>query len=191
MTDQAAAGQPDAWQISLLGAFRVRCGGALLPAAAWKRRAAKTLFKLLALRPDHSLHAEEAIELLWPEAGADAGRNNLDRTVYYLRQTLSAYLAPGGGQAILLHEGIIRLAPPAPPVVDALLFEEYLRRAAAAAQPIPWLERALALYEGPLLAEDRNEEWVFEPRERLARARALALHRLAAAYQAAGDAQRQ
>ena len=47
-------------RIHLLGGFRVAVDGRAIADAAWRRRAASGLVKLLALAPGHRLHRERA-----------------------------------------------------------------------------------------------------------------------------------
>ena len=50
-------------RVELLGGFRVERIGVARP-VVWQRRTARTLTKLLAAHPRHSLHREEILELL-------------------------------------------------------------------------------------------------------------------------------
>ena len=54
-------------RIRLLGDFRIEIDGRQIPAAAWPRRHAAALVKLLALRPGHQLHRDRVIDTLWPD----------------------------------------------------------------------------------------------------------------------------
>ncbi len=163
-------------RIFLLGPFEVDVNDQRLPATVWKRRKAKTLLKLLALRPLHQLHIEAAMDLLWPELSSADSRNNLDRTLYYLRRSLAS---GGAAPALTLSDGMLTLGGPV--WTDVAAFEQAL----AGADERATLEAAVALYRGPLLEEDRNEEWVIEPRQRLAAQHRELLRRLAALHQAA------
>ena len=57
-------------EIDLLGGFAVRIDGRAVPAAEWRRRQAAALVKLLALAPRRTLHREQVIDALWPDARA-------------------------------------------------------------------------------------------------------------------------
>ena len=52
--------------VSLLGGFEVQRRGDAAAILDWQRRSAKTLAKLLATCPEHALHREQILELLWP-----------------------------------------------------------------------------------------------------------------------------
>ena len=54
----------------------------------WRLRKAAALIKLLALAPDHRLHREQVMDLLWPELGRKAASNNLRQALHAARRTL-------------------------------------------------------------------------------------------------------
>lgn len=49
-------------EVFLLGEFEVKVGGMLVEENLWLRRSAKSLIKLLALKPQHRLHREQIID---------------------------------------------------------------------------------------------------------------------------------
>jgi len=53
---------------------------------AWRLSKAKDIVKLLALAPDHRLHRERALELLWPSLGRKAATNNLRQALRVARR---------------------------------------------------------------------------------------------------------
>src|SRR5579862_1643646 len=92
-----AHGEPGL-RVFLLGGFRVERRSELVPAGAWGRRAqARALVKLLALTPGHQLHREEALELLWPNAGPESARNSFAKALHAARHALEPDLAPRAG----------------------------------------------------------------------------------------------
>ena len=64
--------RPEPMRVWLLGGFRVSVGSRTIEGDAWRLRKAAALVKLLALAPDHRLHREQAMDLLWPELGTKA-----------------------------------------------------------------------------------------------------------------------
>ena len=64
-------------QIRLLGGFVVERGGQPVDARAWRLRKARTLVKLLALRPDQRLHRDFLLDALWPDRDPTSAVNNL------------------------------------------------------------------------------------------------------------------
>ena len=142
--------------MTLLGGFAAVAGGSEVPDSAWRLRKAKELVKLLALADGHRLHREQAMDALWPDRDPAAAANNLNQAVHAARRAL-------GAEAISGHEGLLRL--------EADLDVDAFERAAADArreQTGAACERALSLYGGELLPENRYDDWTSLERERLA-----------------------
>jgi predicted ATPase len=142
--------------LTLLGGFAAEAGGAPVAESAWRLRKAKELVKLLALADGHRLHREQAMDALWPDRGPDSAANNLNQAVHAARKAL-------GADAITLLDGVLRL--------EADLDVEAFERAAVEARGERTgqaARRALALYGGELLPENRYDDWASLERERLA-----------------------
>src|SRR5580765_288286 len=142
--------------VTLLGGFAAEASGVPVPDSAWRLRKARELVKLLALADGHRLHREQAMDALWPDRDPGSAANNLNQAVHAARRAL-------GSEAITLLDGLLRLEAE----VDADLFE----RAASEAQRERTARacvRALALYRGELLPENRYDDWASLERERLA-----------------------
>jgi predicted ATPase len=149
---------PDAQMPSviLLGGFAAEAAGVPVPDSAWRLRKARELVKLLALAEGHRLHREQAMDALWPDRDPGSAANNLNQAVHAARRAL-------GSEAIVVLDGLLRLEAE----VDAELFE----RAASEARRERTARacvRALALYRGELLPENRYDDWAALERERLA-----------------------
>lgn len=148
-------GRPRA-SVTLLGGFAAEVGGAPVPDSAWRLRKAKDLVKLLALADGRRLHREQAMDLLWPDRRLEAAANNLNQAVHAARKAL-------GAEAIDLQDGVLRLEAD----LDVEAFESAAvdaRRDRTGAA----CERALALYGGELLPENRYDGWAELERGRLA-----------------------
>ena len=168
-----------------LGGFHVRVGAYDVPAAAWRRRKAATLVKLLALAPGHRLHVEQALDTLWPDLAPAAARNNLHRTLHAARRTLEPDLVAGTPPAYLqLDADILSLSPLAAPWVDVAAFEA---AAARRTEDPAAYEQALDLYASDLLPDDRYEDWAIGPREALRGAFLDLRLKLAEIYERGGD----
>jgi predicted ATPase len=142
--------------VTLLGGFAAEATGVPVPDSAWRLRKAKELVKLLALADGHRLHREQAMDKLWPDLGPGAAANNLNQAVHAARKAL-------GADAITLLDGVLRLEAD----LDVEAFEQAAidarrERSGAACR------RALALYGGELLPENRYDDWASFERERLA-----------------------
>ena len=166
----SAAPAPDgALRIRTLGGFAVWQAGALVPASKWGRKKVAALFKCLLSAPDHRLHREQLLDLLYPETGPTEAAKGLRSTVYLLRKLIDAPDAPASH---LYSEGdllTLRPVPAGEPDPDWLDATAFLRAAAAAlARSDPAdCRTALALYGGEYLPEDRYEPWAERWREEL------------------------
>jgi DNA-binding SARP family transcriptional activator len=69
--------RPEPMRVWLLGSFRVSVGSRTIGGDAWRLKKAAALVKLLTLAPDHRLHREQAMELLWPDLEKEAASNNV------------------------------------------------------------------------------------------------------------------
>jgi DNA-binding SARP family transcriptional activator len=138
-------------RIWLLGSFRAEVDALPVPAEAWRRSTAKALIKLLALAPGHRLHREQLTEALWPDADADAGAASLRKAIHFARHAI-------GTDHIRLRDEVVSL--------EALRLWVDVEAFEAAAQSGN-AERALDLYGGDLLLEDRFEPWSEARREQL------------------------
>jgi predicted ATPase len=142
--------------VALLGGFAAEVGGASVSETSWRLRKAKELVKLLALAEGHRLHREQAMDVLWPDRDPGAAANNLNQAVHAARKAL-------GAEAIAVSEGLLRLEASVDVDVFGRAAVEALRDRSATA-----CERALALYGGELLPENRYDDWAAPERERLA-----------------------
>lgn len=142
--------------ITLLGRFEVRLAGRPVPDSTWSRRQAAGLVKILALAPRRQLHRDQVLDALWPDVPVDDAGPRLHKAAHYARRAL------GPGSLVLRNEHVL-LFPDQPVSVDATLFAEL---GGDAADPLA-AARAIELYGGPLLPEDRYDAWAARPRERL------------------------
>jgi DNA-binding SARP family transcriptional activator/tetratricopeptide (TPR) repeat protein len=166
-------------RIYLLGRFEVTRGEQQLRATDWKRRKAAALLQRLAL--ERRLLKDQAIEFLWPDTDPEAGANNLYRTLYALRQTLTDGLGLETPEAVFsFTDGLLLLND------DVSVDVEEFRRLLAGPSP-PSLQQALDLYRGDLLPDDLYSAWTQAPREGLRRARREASLTLAEQYRQLGQ----
>src|SRR3954452_16596438 len=126
-------------RIGLLGGFAVQCDGTEVPENAWRLRQSRSLVKLLALAPGHTLHRDRAREVLWPGHDARATTNNLHQVVYAARRALEAAGADGAA-TIALRDDVLSLQG------DVEVDLEVLEAAIAAARQT----RTVAAYEHAL-----------------------------------------
>lgn len=149
-------------RIALLGRFAVCRGERTLPGSQWTRRKTAALLQRLAL--EKRLLRDEALEFLWPESEPRAAANNFYRTLYRVRQKLDEALGAGAaGATFSFKDGVLRLAEDT--WVDVHAFEALCQQADSTAQ----LQKALSIYEGPLLPASLYEDWTALPRQTLHR----------------------
>src|SRR5437667_2212 len=98
-------------EIHLFGRFQILVDGQIVEPRYFTRRKPKQLIKLLALQPHHTLHREQAMELLWPDSDPESAANNLHKAIHMARHALEPSLEAVAeshfiltqGQQILLH----------------------------------------------------------------------------------------
>ena len=146
--------------IHLLGRFAVSVDGRPIPAADWRRDRAAALIKLLALRPAHRIHREQAMEIFWPDADPEAAGANLRKAIHFARRTLGVH------ELIEVGNDIVSLAPHAELEVDAESFEAAAKAALRGGDKSAY-ERAADFYGGRLLPDDLFVEWLDTPRAQL------------------------
>ena len=153
-------------RVELLGGFRVERNGAARP-VVWQRRSARTLTKLLAVHPRHSLHREEILELLWPDVPAKSALNRFGQALHAARRAFEPELLPRQSSAYLrLTESVLSLETEHV-VIDADHFQQLAESALGHGNEEAY-ESALAAYGGELLPEDRYHDWCAERRSFLA-----------------------
>lgn len=140
------------WRIELLGGLRARRGDGVVE----RFRTHKTGALLGILAYERRPHTRLAlIEELWPDCGAESGRNNLRLALAALRRTLET--APDErGYFLQADRALVSLLHVETDVAE---LESLLRTAATAPDPVPALERAIELYRGELLA-GFYENWI-------------------------------
>ncbi|MDB5058291.1 MAG: tetratricopeptide repeat protein, partial [Chloroflexi bacterium] len=154
-------------RIWTLGQFRVEVGGVLVPEVAWRRQAAIVMLKLLLLADFRRLPREHIANHLWPDADTETSRKNLASAVHALRRALEPTLTTATKSHYIQQAGVSLVLSLGPgDWVDYLEFEARLLEAAAATDPLPSLERAVALYGGDLMPEEQNP-WCMACREAL------------------------
>ena len=153
--------------VRLLGGFCIERSDVGQAVSDWPRRSAKTLIKLLAVQPGHSLHREQVIDVLWPKVNAESALNSLGKALHVARRALQPGLPRRQDSAYLrLADGMLVLSTDHA-VVDTDQFEQ-LAEDALRRREISVYEAAFAAYGGELLPEDRYESWCSERRTALA-----------------------
>jgi DNA-binding SARP family transcriptional activator len=150
--------QLDQVRVTLFGGLVVEVGDHRTTGTAWPTRRSAELVALLALREGHRLVRDQAVDLLWPHLGADAGAANLRKAAHHARQAL------GSADAVRLSGGMVALFPTHVVVTDVDAFE---RRAREAVRSGDRATCAALDDPGELLPEWPYEEWTRGDRDRL------------------------
>ncbi|MFN8623764.1 MAG: tetratricopeptide repeat protein [Chloroflexota bacterium] len=173
--DEAAP--PTAFQarIRVLGRFEVWLDGRRVDPPDGRP---SQLVKLLAVA-GRLVPIDEAVEVLWPDADPDLGRQRLRNVIARVRAA--------AGDLVVRDDEALGLAAWAD--VDLVRFEAEARAAldAPAAAQEPLVRAALARYAGELLPADRYEEFAAAARERATMRHLALLDRLAVLTAARGD----
>jgi DNA-binding SARP family transcriptional activator len=154
-----AGGSEGLLSVRTLGRFEVALGERVFPQAAWQRRQATDVFKMLLASPGYRVLKDQVLEWLRPEAESRSAHNTYYKALCHLRAALEKYAGyPGIRDMILGERDILFLAPGLIAREDATEFEQ-AARAARASGMIADYERAVALYSGDYLPEDLYEPW--------------------------------
>ncbi len=163
--------------VTLLNGFAADVDGEPVPDRAWRLKKARELVKLLAIAPNHRLHREQIMDVLWGDRAPDAAANNLHQAVHVARRALDP-------SAIEVRDEMVRLEAD----VDVDRFAAAAADARQAGTPAAYRE-ALALYRGELLPENRYDDWAQQRRDELIELASELEDELAALLSAQGDRQ--
>lgn len=153
------AKEAPALEIHTLGGLRVRRGGELLPAKAFGRRQALTLFKLLLAHRGQTLSRDELCERLWPGEEPEATQARLHVLVHDLRQALEP--DPANPRVILREGEGYRFAPQVPYFLDVERFEQLIHQGDGleGTAALEAYRQALLLYKGDFLCDEPYADW--------------------------------
>jgi DNA-binding SARP family transcriptional activator len=149
-------------RIHLLGEFRVAIDGRSVEESMWRRKKPASLVKILALEAGHRVHRERLEDLLWPDLDADAAGANLRKAVHFARRALE----DAGGAHFLASDADSVWLPRDDVSIDVDVFRDALGRARRGVD-VEEYQRAVGIYAGELLPEDRYDEWAATAREEL------------------------
>jgi DNA-binding SARP family transcriptional activator/GAF domain-containing protein len=160
--------------LQCLGRFTILRNGLLVRADRFTRRRALTLLKILLTRYGKQVHREELMELLWPDAVADAASTLLNVTVHCLRRGLEAAGSPDGGAKFVKRNGDhYYFDSDSPHRLDSHEFSQAVRQGirlqerGLRPQAAEVYRRAIALYGGDFLEDEPYSDWCGAERQRL------------------------
>lgn len=154
------------WQIELLGGLRAWRGEQILSHFQTQKTAA--LLAYLARYSSERHLRERLIDLLWPDAESQAGRNRLSQALSWLRPHLET--APDQHGDVLLADRYHIGLNPVRIVTDVGRFEAAVQAVeqAPTAEQVAALQHAVVLGEGEFLP-GYYDDWILEERSRLQR----------------------
>ena len=165
---------PPALAITLFGPVHVRVHG--LPLPSMRSRKVLWLLTLLILRHDRPVQREWLAGTLWPDMDQSQAFANFRPVLSDLRRALGDQ-----GARLQSPDRLTLVLTLTDAEVDVIAFDAAIKRG-----KLSDLERAVALYQGPLL-EDCTEEWVFQERALREQNCLMALLKLGETALAEGD----
>ena len=166
-TDSETEKGPASLVIYGIGQFRMYYNGQLIK--NWPNCKGKSLFKYLLLQRERPVAKEVLMELFWPDSSVDAARNNLNVTIYNLRQALRSLDA--SFSYIVFQDDCYRLNHTLQVWIDFEAFRELFKRGQQLfrenkhAEALIEFRSAELLYQGELFEEDRYDDWIIPERQ--------------------------
>ncbi len=179
--------------LSLLGPFQARFDEQV--ASGLQADSVRSLLAYLAIETDRDHARRNLAGLLWPELPDHAALSNLRYALSDLRRAVGDTPVSPAKPILRVTRDTIRLDPDAGCRIDVRQFEQLCDEARALGEgeaACEALEKAVALYRGPLLEgfslrdSAAFEDWLFWTREQYQRKALCALRRLVAMYEIAG-----
>jgi predicted ATPase/DNA-binding SARP family transcriptional activator len=167
------------WRIELFGGLRACKGDRVID--RFQTRQTASLLAYLAAFPRRHLR-EELVDLLWPDADPESGRNRLSQALSWLKAHFGTAGEAGGGSLLLTDRNGVALETRVI-VSDVVEFERGIERAADDES----LAQALALYRETGFLPGFYDDWVLRERERLLTLFLIALNRLMRRREQTGD----
>jgi DNA-binding SARP family transcriptional activator len=143
------------------GKLELRRGSWTGPEVRVDKRRVRSLLAVLAAHAHTSLTRDMAIDMLWPDADADAAVNNLNQTVFQLRRYIDSHYRGGESPEYIVSTADRVALNPELVVTDL----EEIRRLPARLTTTDWrarqvvARRAVELVRGEFLADVRYESW--------------------------------
>jgi DNA-binding SARP family transcriptional activator/tetratricopeptide (TPR) repeat protein len=158
--------RPPPLDFTLLGGFEVRRGSWNADDSAWDRRVAQRLVRFLLVKRGSAVSEDLLLEAFWPDTPEPSARRSLRVAVSCARNVLDV---PDTPSVIEGSERTLALRLRERDSVDADRFEQAARAALGADGPErrSLLERAVGLWAGEPLPEERYADWAAAWRESL------------------------
>lgn len=136
---------------------------------SWPRGRGKAIFRYLVSHRKRPVPKEMLMQIFWPDADADAARNNLNVAIYGLRKALAA-MSPARSYVLFQNNSYL-LNPAIAIWVDTEAFGERVAAAQSLAatgdvlRAMDAYRAATALYRSDFCADEPDEGWVRDLRQ--------------------------
>ena len=154
--------------VHFLSPYRVICNGE--PVSGWPNCRGKRIFNYLITHRHRPVPKEVLMDRFWPDVEPDNARNNLNMAIYGLRKLLGGH--DGNRSLVVFKDGCYSIRQDVEIWVDAEAFmqdasagTEFDRRGDVAAA-IEAYRRAEAIYQNDYLADEREDDWLLEVRQK-------------------------
>jgi LuxR family maltose regulon positive regulatory protein len=152
--------------LNTFGGLRLTFGREKMSNQAWDRIQPRRLLVAMLSQRQETISKEVLIETLWPEEQPGSGENNFKTTLQRLRKTLEAEIDPRFGSSYFhLHQNLLFFDEELCRI-DCREFAALAREGATREKAGDWkgaldtYARALDLYEGDFIPEERYAPWV-------------------------------
>ena len=160
-------------RIYTLGRFHVQRDNEDILPKSWGRDKTIQLFQfLITARHRHSLHKEQIIDRIWPDAASNEGDRNFKVALHGINKVLEPYRKPRTDPKYILRQGVTYSLVTSEIWIDTQMVEDCIALAHESwkLEPetaIKAFRLALELHNGVYLPDRMFEDWSSEERERL------------------------
>ena len=180
-------------EIKFFGTFEVIREGEPIPNKAWPQRKTQTLLKILLHQRGQVYTQDQLIDYLFPEQDPDSSSRNLHKRVSELRRILEPDLKRGQESSFVVRMGQgYAFSQDENCSTDLEEFTRLVSTGRRKQESSEWelaldsYRKALELYRGDFLDEDRYEEWTLEIRDQWRERYQLALESAAECHMREG-----
>jgi len=155
--------------IKAFGKFQVEMNGFLVFEEFCRSEKAKELFRYLLLFKNMKISKEKLLDVFWPGMTLEKAYQNLNSTIYFIRNAFDRASEKGFGKSILRSSNqMLWLELPKDYYYDVEEFERFVDLAIhenSNRERIKYCKEALSVYKGDLFTEDTYSEWSISFRE--------------------------
>lgn len=154
-------------EVSLFGTPGLAINGNIVPEKSWKTENAKKLFFYLLIHHRKQLNSDHLVNVFWPRASRSTGRNNLRKTIQYVRESLAARFKKKK-EIVISTKGTYSISSNTTIIFDFDRFERIIKQIHRSDNDLihkmSLLQKALVLYKRGF-AQGWYETWVEERRD--------------------------